>query len=148
MLEFLSQAPFVKLQKQLQDFFKSFPDLPASWVKFIVKAAPAFSIIAGILSIISALPMFGLGTVALPLSMVGKTSGLYIMGVISIITGFMLISAYQPLKNKQKHGVSILVWSSILSTLGSLMVTFSLGTILGLGLSLYITFQIAPKYTK
>lgn len=146
MFKFLAKDPFIGLQKQASGLYDSLPDLPSSWVNFLVKIAPVLAIIGGVFSLLGALPMFGLGTMALPFLMVGKSTALYIMGVLSIITGVMLLSAVKPLKDRRKIAISILFWSSVLNTIGSLMINLALGPILGLVIGFYFLFQVQPRY--
>ncbi len=146
MFNFLSKSPFSKMKKQVKDLYKSLPDLPSSWVDFIVKVAPILTLIGGIFSLLGALPMFGIGTLILPTLMIGKSTALYIMAVISIITGFMMLSAVKPLKEKKQAAIDILFWSSVLSSIGSLMVNLSLGPVLSLAIGIYFIFQIESEY--
>lgn len=146
MFNFLSKPPFSNMKKQVKGLYKSLPNLPSSWVDFIVKVAPILTLIGGIFSLLGALPMFGFGTLVLPTLMVGKSLALYIMAVISIITGFMMLFAFKPLKEKKMVAIDILFWSSVLSSLGSLMVNLSLGPVLSLAIGIYVIFQIQPRY--
>ncbi|MBI4037991.1 hypothetical protein HY382_03030 [Candidatus Curtissbacteria bacterium] len=134
--------------KSLEDIFKKLPPLPANAVATLFKITPWLAIIFGILGLIGALAAFGIFTVFAPFAIVGRYSN-YGLGLISTIglavSSLMMIVAFPSLKAGKMAGWNLLFWSEIIS-IGSSLLSISVGTILGAVIGLYILFQIKPKY--
>ncbi len=159
MLEQLSNAPSMKFIAQLEAIFKDLPHLPKKATEVLVKLAPYFAIIGGILTVIAGLSMLVSGS---SLAMLGgwyapyganHSLYFYLDAILSLAVGALMIMAYKPLQSRKLMGWIYIFWSEMVSVLQSLLAVIFFGTgiigaLLGIALGLYILFEMKPSYEK
>lgn len=133
----LTDAKAKDFANKVGNIFTSVPHLPKEWVAFLVKIAPICAMIGAVLMVLSGLSfgMYGIyGLVSLAVSL-GSAS--------------LLFLAYKPLQEKKAEGWMYLFWSTILETIGTVMMAFLSGYffgILGIIVGMYILFEMRPSY--
>jgi hypothetical protein len=132
----------------MENFFKKAPQLPENIREVLVKIAPWFALVFGILGVIAGLGLVGVS----PLGMVegvGSSTFLMVSGLLSIVSSVLMLMAFPKLQKHQYSGWKLIFWSEIVSVVASL-VGINAGTILGavIGalIAFYILFQIKPHY--
>ncbi len=137
-------------EKSLGELFAKLPVLPANVKEFLVKIAPWLTII----SIVFALPgiflLLGVGAAVLPfVAMMGPISATESMLsiVFTIATVVLSVLSLPGLFARTHSGWRFVFLSVMLGVLQSL-INFSLGgLIIGIGLGLYILFQVREYYS-
>lgn len=114
------------LEKNLVDFFKTWPRLPKEVTKFLADWAWLFTligVIVGVVGIISLLSIAFLGTALLSqaVGVVGAgigiiaTVGLIVSLLFSIVILYLEAMAINPLKDKKKKGWDYIYWAMLLN---------------------------------
>jgi len=151
--EKLTDAKAMDIIDQVGSAFKSLPHLPSGVVDVLVKIAPYFALLGGVVGIIFG-PVIGVigGLASIltlsPLLMISTLAN----AVIMIVQSILLLLAFSPLKNRQMKGWIFLFWSQVMSI--ALMVLSLLlghagsivGSILGLAIGMYILFETRDSY--
>lgn len=137
--QFLNSKSFVSFEDKILGLFKSLPKLPKEIVSFIVSFGPYLVLIGGVLSVLSILSLFSVGTLFFP------SYYIYVIG--SVISGIMLILSFTDLKNKKMFGWRLLFWSSNVNIATSLLSLNIFGAVIGALISWYLLYQIKPSYT-
>ncbi len=140
--QLLSREPMVGLEKGLGELFKPLPKMPKGLVDFLVGIAPFAAVIGGIATIWSGLSIMGIGRW-------GRWwhvgSWWYVEAIVMVLAGVLTILAYDGLKNKKIGGWRILFWVAMLRIV-DLVMWFSVSSLLGMAISLYILFQVKGEY--
>ena len=139
-----------KLESTLDQYLvKKAPALPDSWKEIIVKVAPWLIAIGLVFGVLGVLALFGLGSVLMPLSLVGGGS----MSVMLLVSSLFLLAslvlellALPGLFKRQMKSWRLLYYSMLVSAVHNVL-TFNLGgLIIGTLLGLYVLFQIKSYY--
>lgn len=159
MLEQLTNDSSLKFIAQIEKIFKDLPHLPKNITEILVKIAPFFAILGGILSVLSSLSMLAAGSSQNMMGawypMYGRQHSLYfyVTAVLSIAAGALMIMAYKHLKERKLMGWILIFWAEIISILQSVVGLILLGSgvigaILSIAIGLYILFEMKPFYAK
>lgn len=133
-LSTLSRPPFSPIEKTILDFFKFFPDLPKSWIRFLARLTPIVTLIGAVLSLFS-------------LFFHPFSFNLFRF-LAQLIGGVLLFAAYKPLKNSRSLGITYLFWSSISHNLLNFAWYFSPFVILNAAIGFYFLYQLRPHFPK
>lgn len=139
------------LIERLEEVYRKTPDLSPSVRSIVVEILPWISGAAGILLLLSGTIDLLYNNVSSNISsgMGGDLAFLFLSPVLNIFLGALFLSAFMPLRKKQKRGWMLLflvellfIISPILSLhLGSIILNLVLATI-----GFYFLFQVKPAY--
>jgi len=138
------------VETELAKVHTSLPHLPSEWKDLLTKALPWLVLIGGILSVISVL--WFLQVFSTPFARMYVGYGMWSMYMIlslisSIITAGLAFLAFPRLQKFEKLGWTYIFGASLLSgIIGVLM--FSVGSIIGTCIGLYLLFEVRNNYTK
>lgn len=132
-------------------FLKKAPALPKGGKEFIVKFAPWLIVLGLIISIPSLVTLFGVSTMisANPYGSVVAASlgpSYYISIAFAVIIIVMEIIALPGLFARSKKGWNFIFYTSILSSISSLISLNLAGLIIGALISFYLLFQVKSYY--
>lgn len=160
MREVLMNESFLKLVDQVEDNLKGVPHLPEGIIKPLLKVIPWLALIGGIFNITGSFSniSFGLGNSVYNSEWMTYFTGIpreyfLLTGILSLISGVLMLMAFKPLKEMQYYGWVISAWNVTLSLIGMviglLMSVGGVGTALFSGaLSVYLLFEFKSSYTK
>lgn len=147
---FLNNKSLVAFEEKVLGLFKSLPKLPVEIVNFIVSFGPYLVLIGGVLSVLSILSLFSIGTLVF-YSFAPLTRSLfpfyYIYVIGSVISGIMLILSFKDLQEKKLFGWRLVFWSGNVNIAASLLSMNFFGAILSALISWYLLSQIKQKYS-
>ncbi len=146
---FLNNSSLVNIEEKIVDFLKSLPKLPKSAVDFLISLAPFLALIGGVLSLLSIVSFF-IGTSALFYSAFPLSNAfpyLYIALAASVISGLMLIAAFEDLKNKKIFGWRLVFWAMNIGILSALIGGNIFGAVVSAFLSWYVLSQLRGEYS-
>ncbi len=140
--------------KPIEDVFKSLPHLPKGLNEFFVKIAPWLTGLGGIFGILGGLSSLSGGGAASKFlsNFVGVSSTYFLLsGLVSIVSGVLLLFAFNHLRNKKIEGWMLLFWSDVLAIVQSVLSIVYVGSgivssVIGLAIGFYILFEIKPFY--
>ena len=143
-----TQTKATDLIGMLEKFFKQAPNLPENAREVLVKIAPWLSLIFGILGILGGLSLLGFSPLAL---FGGLSSSMVVLlsGVVSIVASVLMLMAYPKLVKRQYKGWELLFWSeavSVVSVVISVVISFSIVSLLFVLIGFYLLFQIKSYY--
>jgi hypothetical protein len=154
----LTGKSVTRIIDKLASAFKGLPHLPKGMVNFLVSVAPWLAGLGGVLGTISGLKLLGnwLGWGAkwwLQLAGLSPTYFLLI-GLLQLLGGIVLLLAFNPLKERQLTGWTLLFVNmaiGLTQSLVALVYTYMaggslLGTLLGLVIGLYFLFEVKGAY--
>jgi hypothetical protein len=155
MLEQLTSPQAMKLIAQVEQPFKGLPHLPKGLVDFLVGIAPWLVGLGGVLSIIGGLSLLG-NTSGMQSNMWMQLAGIspayfLLSGVISLVSGALMLMAFKPLKNKELKGWVYMFWLELINVVQMAVgVAFGassiVGMVIGLAIGFYILFELKPSY--
>ncbi len=141
-----------KWLKKLDDFFedlflKKLPSLPKNFQEIITKALPWLILVVVLITIPGVLAGLGFGAVAVPFWIFGggQNFGWMFAFLLNLIKLALMAVALPALFNKNKKGWQLLYWSTLLGVINSI-VFISLGGLVGVGIGLYVLYQIRSSY--
>lgn len=148
-LLFLNNKNFVSLEKKVLSLLTNFPKLPSTAIDFIVNFGPYLILIGGILSILSIFSLFSFSSILFssfspfifPLSRF-----FYISIIGSIISGILLILAFNDLQNLKIFGWRLVFWATNISIITAVFSLNFIGGIIGALICWYFLSQIYSKY--
>ncbi len=150
----------VSVESKFAKAFAEAPHLPKDARNFIVRIIPWFALFGGIASSIAALgsifAAFGFRPSFLWFSAEGGIAVAYYLtqAVLQAVSGYLLLNAFDFLRNKAAWGWKLLFWNEALSITSALAsaIVLNHGSVLGVLIvtliSLYIIFEIKPYYQK
>jgi len=143
------------LENSLNDLFvKKAPfQLPKNIKDALVNFAPWLALIGGIMAILGALAIFGIGGLVAPLSLYGGAplassffSAYFFSLAILGVAGVLELMAFSGLKKRSVKGWRLLFYAQLIWAVSELvhfnLVNFVLGTVIGL----YFLFQVREYY--
>lgn len=143
----LTSKPALDFIAKFENFFAKAPHLPKSWRKFLAKITPWFVLLGGIGGVIGGISTLSggdrLNQMSVLVSQFAQINPNYFVltGVISIISGILLLIAFQPLRNKELKGWVYLFWNTLLGLVQmTLAVVFAASSIVGAALGALIGF--------
>ncbi|MCL5970300.1 MAG: hypothetical protein M1450_02240 [Patescibacteria group bacterium] len=148
-LQFLNSQNFVTIEKKIISFSVKLPKLPPAAVDFLVSFGPYLILLGGILNILSILSFFSLGNIIFysfspfiyPLS-----HFFYIAIAGTVLSGIILITAFEDLKNLRLMGWRMVFWATNLSVVTAIFSINFIGAIIGALVYWYFLSQIYSKY--
>lgn len=127
--------------------------LPKNVKEILVNFAPWLALIGGILGVIGALTVFGLGSIFGPLALYGgapfATSYFTTFAFSSIVlgvSGVIDLLAFSGLKKRSIKGWRLLFYGQLVWALAKLISFDLLGLVLGTVIGLYFLFQVKEYY--
>lgn len=160
MKEVLMNESFLKLLDQVEDNLKGVPNLPEGIIKPLLKIVPWLALIGGIFNLTGSFSniSFGLGNSVYNSEFMVYFTGIprqyfLITGIVSLLSGVLMLMAFKPLKEMKYYGWVISAWNVVLSLVGLVFgLIMSVGgvgsTLFSAALSVYILFEFKPYYTK
>jgi hypothetical protein len=142
-------AHLTKLDKSLESYFVGkAPTLSDSAKETLVKIAPWFALIFGILGGLGVLSAMGLGLVATPfMALGGDRTLLFWFGLLLAAAQIVLeLMAVKPLFARAYRGWELMFYSSLLSVVTSLAELSIFGLIMT-AVSFYFLYQVKEKYS-
>jgi hypothetical protein len=126
--------------------------LPQGLVDFLVKVAPVVSLILGILGVVGALALFGLGSILGPFVVLGggaaALGSTFLAAIFSGIIAIMYIMAYSGLKNRKMSGWNLLFYIETLYVVSDLVNVRIASAVLSAVIGYYFLFQMRAAYKK
>lgn len=155
-----------KLERILDKFFnESFPSIPTKWKKFLVKYLSIITFVGGVLTLISGYNLYhwanntqtvtyNSGPNPIIYQPHSFNFGIWVSLILLLVAALLYLSAYKGLKKQLKIGWNLIFYGIMVNILYSFVILFTLyGSsgafildIVGLGLCLYILFQIRSAY--
>jgi hypothetical protein len=159
LLDNLTGKEAMNLIATVEQPFKNVPHLPKGLMDFLVKIVPWLAGLGGIMNIVSALEMFNnavnpRSTFSLLADLVSVNPTYYwVAGVLSLLSGALLLMAFKPLQARAFKGWVYLFWVNMLGIAMSVASIFLIsgswvGTVVGILIGLYILFEFKPYYKK
>ncbi len=151
LLDRLTDDQAMSLVKKIQDPFMSLPRAPKGFIEFLVKIAPWFALLGGILSIIGG-PLAVLGSL-FSLAMLSPMTSLLLIvaAVVSIVNAVLLLMAFGPLKRREMKGWMYIFWGDMLgiaqTILGVIVGQGSIVSLVFILIGVYLLFEMKPFYT-
>lgn len=143
------------LENSLDDLFvKKAPfQLPKNVKDIIVNFAPWLALIGGILGVVGALTIFGLGSFFGPLALYGGSAfaGSYfttfaLSSIVLGVSGVIDLMAFSGLKKRSIKGWRLLFYGELVWALAKLISFDLLGLVLGSVIGFYFLFQVREYY--
>lgn len=134
-----------KIIKNLEDFFAKAPHLSSNWRERLVRVAPWFALIFGILGVMASIAIFGLSSAA---TVGNAQSGYYVVvtALSGIISSVLLLVAFSKLRTREYQGWRFLLLSYTVSILSSVLTLDLVGAVLGFVIGFYFLFEIKSYY--
>ncbi len=130
--------------KMLEHFFQKAPQLSPKTRETLVKFVPVFALVFGILGL-----LFGVGAIgASPFALfrgVANSFIIFLSGAVAIVSSALLLMAYPKLKTRVYAGWYLLFCSAVVGVI-SVVLSFAIGSALGVVLGFYLLFQIKGYY--
>jgi uncharacterized membrane protein HdeD (DUF308 family) len=133
-----------EIVKKLDDVFKNAPHLQSSTRQSLANIAPWIALIFGALSIFVGLGAIGLSPLAL-LGGINASASVLITGVISILSGVLMLMAYPKLNKREFRGWELILWSDLLSVVYAVL-SLSFLSLIFIAFGLYLLFEIKGLY--
>lgn len=143
------------LENTLNEWFvKKAPfQLPKGLKDFIVAVAPWLSLIGGVLAILAALAIFGLGSMVAPLTMYGGAAyaasfaSTYMISLAVLgVAGILELLAFPGLRKRSIKGWRLLFYANLVWAVSELVNFQLLSFVLGVVVGLYFLFQVREYY--
>jgi len=150
----MAASPLDQLTNTLDEYLgKKAPQLPDNIKQTLVNFSPWLALIAGVLGVLSALTVFGIGSVFSPFALYGgpKFAGSYFSlftfsSILLGVTGVLNLMAITPLRAKKERGWNLLFYAELI-WIASYLIQFDLVNVVVGGLiGLYFLFQVRPYF--
>lgn len=135
---------------KLEKFFKDLPHLPENIREVLVKVAPWFALVFGILGLLAGVGDMGRSPVAM---FGGARTGIFVFitGMVTIVSSVLMLLAYPKLAKRKYQGWVYLFWAEMLNAVYAVLSAISglggvVGAILGVLIGLYLLFEIKRYY--
>ena len=139
-----------KYESGAEDFFvNSLPSLPKGLKEFIVNIGPWGVLVSLLLTLPAVLTLFGLGTMMAPFGYMMRARWMYgfsLSWILVIATFGLNAWALPGLFKRQMSAWRLMLYSLLISAVGSLLTGEIISFIVGTGLSLYILYQVKSYY--
>ena len=146
---FLNNKSFTLIEEKIVSLLKSIPNLPKSFIDFLVAVAPYIAMIGGVLNIYSAISWLFLRNMFysfVPMAVAPVMHVVLIGSLQALISGVMLISAYSVLSKRKMSGWRLLFWSANVSVIASLIQFNLFGAVISAAVCWYLLIQMRPSY--
>lgn len=139
-----------EVTKMLEEWFKKLPDLPVNAKDILVKVAPWFSLIFGILGLLGSIGATGVLTVLSPVVALGGGLGVAAGGIVAalggIISSLLMILAFSGLKAHKMVGWKYSFYSEGISVIAAIVSLNLVGAAISALVGFYLLFQIKSYY--
>ena len=138
--------------QSLDRSYEKLPALPKGADEFIVSVLPWLALIFGVISILSGVSVFGIGSLSTPYAALygpGGYTAFVIAGIILLAEGILMLLAFPKLRRKEVRGWNLMFWVlvlSIVSSLVSLSVFGIVWAVIGALIGYYFLYQIKSYY--
>lgn len=136
--------------KMLGDWFKKAPALPKSATDILVKIAPWFALIFGILGVLGGIAATGLLAALSPFVAlgggIGVATGGIVGGILVVVSAVLMVLAFPGLKDRKVNGWNMSFYSQVVSIIGSIVALNLVGALISALIGFYILFQIKSYY--
>lgn len=147
---FLNNNSFTVFEEKVLGLFRNFPKFPPEVSDFIVNFGPYLVLIGGVMGILSIstlIPIGGFSLYTFSPFISPFLPFLYLTVFGSVISGLMLIAAFDDLKKRELFGWKLVFWAANIRIIASLL-SFDLpGAVVGALISWYILSQVKEKYS-
>lgn len=120
--------------------------LPEGVREFLVKFGPWIALVLLVLTLPLLLFALGVGTFLMPFGGVGYAAGFGLSAIVALVNVVLLIAALPGLFARKMSGWRLMLYSQLLSIVGSLVSGAIFGAIIGGLIGLYLLLQIRTKY--
>jgi len=141
------------LLKTLDETYAKVPALPRKWTDLIVNFAPWLALIGGILLVVGAVSLFGLGSFLSPFAMMAGAGGFAVMWIVAavllLVAGVIEFLAFAPLKARKEKGWNLMFYALLLDVLSSvvrLSVSEVISAVLAFLIGYYFLYQVKSYY--
>jgi hypothetical protein len=141
------------LLKTLDETYAKVPALPRKWTDLIVNFAPWLALIGGILLVVGAVSLFGLGSFLSPFAMMAGSGGFAVMWIVAavllLVAGVIEFLAFAPLKARKEKGWNLMFYALLLDVLSSvvrLSVSEVISAVLAFLIGYYFLYQVKSYY--
>jgi hypothetical protein len=139
-----------QLDKVLSEYLvKKAPAMPVGLKEFIVNFGPWISLLLGLMLLPVVLAVFGLGAALSPIAVAAGVrlgAGYYLSMLIALVQMGLMFAAIPGLMKKQMGGWKLAFYGVLVSGVYSLINFNLISLIIGLGLGLYVLYQIKSYY--
>ncbi len=141
---------FEKYIKMMEEWFSKLPVLPVNIKEVLVKIAPWFALIFGILGVLGSIAATGLVAALSPVVLVGGGVGAVTGGIVgmvlALVASVFTLMAYPGLKNRKVAGWNWSFYSQLVSVVSSVVALNLVGAVVGALIGFYLLFQIKSYY--
>ena len=127
-------------------------NLPQGLIDFLVRVAPYVALVLGILGLVGALALFGLGSILGPFVVLGggaaALGSTFLAAIFSGIIAIMYIMAYSGLKKRKISGWNLLFYIETLYVLSDLVNVRIASAVISAVIGYFILFQMRAAYKK
>jgi hypothetical protein len=141
------------LLKTLDETYAKAPKLPKKWTDLIVTYAPWLALIGGVLLVLGAVSLFGLGSFLSPFAMMAGVGGFAVMWIVAavllLVGGVIEFLAFAPLKARKEKGWNLMFYALILDALSSVVrlnVSEIITAVLAFLIGYYFLYQVKSYY--
>lgn len=146
------------LVSQFEGIFKTLPHLPKGLIDFLVNIMAYLAGLGGIFSLLGGISMILNSSNTYGMMGWMRLAGLnpsyfIITGVFQLLSGALLLMAFNPLKGKKLEGWMFLFWVTILGVIQQVVSLLLggggiVGMVISVLISFYIIFELKPSYKK
>lgn len=156
-LSFLTSSKAVELIDQVGAPFAKAPHLPENVRAVLAKISPWLALLGGVLGIFGGLSTFGAQNTynsfmayAPQLAKINPSYFL-ISGVLSLVSGAIMLMAFKPLQARKKEGWIYIFWSDVVGVVQSvvsllLAAANPAGVVVGILVSFYLLFEMRSEF--
>lgn len=139
-----------ELMSTMEGWFAKLPELPVSARDIIVKIAPWFALIFGILGVLGSIAATGFLTVLSPVVALGGGLGVAAGGIVAalggIVSSVLMILAFPGLKANKTAGWKYSFYSQAVSVIAAVLSFNLVGAVISALVGFYLLFQIKSYY--
>lgn len=144
------QMNFDEYVKMMEEWFSKLPPLPTNVKDILVKLAPWFALIFGIIGILGSIAATGFLTVLSPFIALGGGLGVatggIVAGVLGLVGSVLTLMAYPGLRDRKMMGWKYSFYSQLTSVVAALVGLNLVGAVVSALIGFYILFQIKSYY--
>lgn len=145
-----SKMDFNQWITMVEGWFAKFPPLPTNAKDLLVKVAPWFALIFGVLGVLGSIAATGFLTVLSPFVALGGgfvyAAGGVVGGILMLVSSVMLVLSFSGLRAHKMAGWKYSFWSQTVSIVGSVIALNLIGALVSALVGYYLLFQIKSYY--
>lgn len=136
--------------KTLEEWFDKLPPLPTGAKEVLVKVAPWFALVFGVLGVLAALAATGLMAALSPFMVlgggVGVATGGLVAAILALLGSALMLVSFPGLKDRKMAGWKWAFWSEAVGVVSSLVALNLVGAAISALIGFYLLFQIKSYY--